>query len=153
MLETLANLGEFIGGLAVLVTIVYFAIQLRANLAANRAQAVAAWTTAAQAEKEALFRDPSFARLYWEVLHEGKQPEAEDMVRFYAFCIQFMNSWQLAYWQCQLGTMNRSFLEKTSIGYAGFVANPQVMKWWESFGSPMYDDDFVAFVDECLRKK
>ncbi len=72
MLETLANVGEFIGGLAVLVTIVYFAVQLRANLAANRAQAVAAWITAAQAEKEALFRDPSFARLYWEVIYAGK---------------------------------------------------------------------------------
>ena len=64
MLATLANLGEFIGGVAVLVTIVYFAVQLRANLRVNRAQALSSWTAAAQAEKEVLYRDADFRRLY-----------------------------------------------------------------------------------------
>ncbi len=152
MLETLANLGEFVGGVAVLVTIVYFAVQLRANLNANRAQAVAAWITAAQAEKEALYRDPSFSRLYWEVVYEEKVPEADEAVRFYAFCIQFMNSWQLAYWQCQLGIMNKPFLEKASVGYAGFVVNAQVKRWWESSGCAMYDEEFVDFVNERINR-
>ena len=51
------------------------------------------------------------------------------------------------YWQCQLGTMNSSFLEKASVGYAEFVANTIVQEWWKSTGCAMFDDDFVEFVN------
>lgn len=68
MLSILADLGEFVGGIAVIITIIYFAIQLNANLKANRAQALASWTMAAQAEKEVLYRDPVFRGLYAKVV-------------------------------------------------------------------------------------
>ena len=153
MLSTLANIGEFIGGIAVLVTIVYFAIQLRANLNANRAQALASWTAAAQSEKDSLFRDPVFSKLYLEVVIEGQEPQEEEAVRFYAYCIQLMNSWQLLHTQCKYGVVDTDFLDKTSIGYVGFVSSPVPKSWWGSTGYLMYDTEFVEYVNETLKQQ
>ncbi len=40
MLDELGNIGEFVGGLAVVVTLVYLAIQIRRNTATTRVQTV-----------------------------------------------------------------------------------------------------------------
>ena len=150
MLATLANLGEFIGGVAVLVTIVYFAVQLRANLRVNRAQALSSWTAAAQAEKEVLYRDADFRRLYREVVLEGNPPEGDEAIQFFAYCVQFMNTWQLAFIQQRQGIMSLNFLERVSIGYVAFAASQQARAWWSSGGSSMYDPEFVEFVNQRI---
>ena len=151
MLSTLANIGEFIGGIAVVITIVYFAIQLRANLKANRAQALASWTSAAQAEKEAIYRDPDFSGIYRKVVIEGHEPEGDEAIRFYAYCIQFMNSWQLLHTQCTLGVVDRKFLDKISAGYIGFISSPVPKNWWQALGSEMYGTEFVEYVNEKIQ--
>ena len=151
MLSTLADLGEFIGGIAVIITILYFAIQLRANLHANRAQALASWTTAAQVEKEILFRDPEFARVYRQIVFEDCEPDGDERLRFSFYCIQFMNTWQLAYLQCQLGVMKPEFLDRVSNGYASFASNKHVQSWWHAQGSDYYDQSFVEYVDERIK--
>ena len=147
MLSILADLGEFVGGVAVIITIIYFAIQLRANLKANRAQALASWTMAAQAEKEVLYRDPNFSRLYREVVFEGKAPEGDEAVQFFAYCIQFMNTWQLAFTQQKLGIMSEDFLTRVSSGYVMFASNPQVTAWWTGGGDQLYEQEFVDYVN------
>ena len=130
MLDTLANLGEFIGGVAVLVTIIYFAVQLRANLNANRAQALAAWTMAGQAEKEALYRDPDLSRLFREIVLEEKEPIGDEVVQFYAYNTQFMNTWQLAFIQHRSGIMDDHLLERVSSGYATYLRSKHMLHWW-----------------------
>ena len=147
MLSILADLGEFIGGVAVIITIVYFAVQLNANLKANRAQALSTWTMAAQAEKEVLYRDPNFSRLYREILFENKSPEGDEKIQFYAYCIQFMNTWQLAFTQEKLGITSSHFLERVSVGYISFASNPHVQRWWLNSGAQMYDQEFVNYVN------
>lgn len=150
MLSTLADLGEFIGGVAVLVTIVYFAIQLRANLNANRAQAFSTWTTVAQNEKEVLYRDPEFSQIYRQVIFEGKAPTEDQAIQFYAYCIQLMNSWQLAFVQCQLGVMPEEFLERAANGYVRFASNEHVKVWWQHQGMQMYYADFADHVNKKM---
>ena len=40
MLDELGNIGDFLGGLAVVVTLVYLALQIRQNTATTRVQTV-----------------------------------------------------------------------------------------------------------------
>ncbi len=146
MLETLAAIGEFVGGTAVLVTIVYLAFQLRANLKANKAQALSAWTMAALSEKEVLYRDPSFTSLYRRAVIENETLEGDELIRFTAYCIQLMNSWQLAFIQCELGVFDSEFMDNISQGYASFMTRPNVQQWWNGGGSDSFDVRFVAYV-------
>ena len=152
MLDTLANVGEFLGGVAVIVTLIYLAIQTRANMRASRAQALSTWTTAAQLEKEVLFTNPDFARLYLQVVYEGKAPQGDEEIQFFSYCIQLMNTWQLAFIQWQLGVTKREFLDGVSSGYATVAASEAVRNWWKGDGHRMYDGKFVAYVDEQVAR-
>ena len=151
MVETVAFVGEFIGGVAGLGTIIYFAVQLRANLNANRAQALAAWTMAAQAEKEALYRDPELSRLYREIVLEGKEPVGDEFVQFYALSTQFMNTWQLAFIQHRLGIMDSRLLDRVSSGYAIYLRSKHMLHWWREVGRGQYDLEFVDYVEKQLK--
>ena len=148
MVETLASLGEFIGGIAVVVSIVYFAVQLRANSNASRAQALAAWTMAASLENEALFKDPEFSKLYREVVLDGRPAEYDEIVRLYAYYTQYMNTWQLAYLQNRAGVMSGEFLERVSSGYVTYFLFEHISTWWKELGSGHYDAAFVKYVHE-----
>lgn len=143
MVELLASLGEFIGGIAVVISIIYFAIQLRANLNANRAQALSSWTMAASVEKEAIYKDPAFSKLYREVVLEGRAPEGDEFVQLYAWYAQYMSTWQLAYMQYRSGVMSKEFLEPTSSGYVLYLRSEHILIWWKELGSSQYDRSFV----------
>ena len=62
-LTQLANLGEFIGGLAVLVTLVYLAFQVRQGTKAERADANRSWTREWNRAFLSPLQEPEFANL------------------------------------------------------------------------------------------
>ena len=152
MLTILADLGEFIGGIAVVITLIYFAIQIRANLNANRAQALSTWTIAAQAEKEALYGDSGLSRLFREVVLEGKSPDGDEAIRIYAFFTQLMNTWQLAYVQYRSGVILFDYLQRLSTGYVIYLKSKHFLSWWEELGCSQYDAEFVDYVAKKLQE-
>ena len=68
-LETLGNMGDFFGGIAVLVTLLYLAVQIRSNTKAtqseNRAGVAREYREVMQAES-----DPEIARIIGEGLRD-----------------------------------------------------------------------------------
>ena len=59
MIETLGNLGDFIGGIGVIVTVIYLAVQVRRNTQSNLTSsyqsivtAISDWTTTVASDKE-----------------------------------------------------------------------------------------------------
>ena len=62
-LSQLANLGEFIGGLAVLVTLVYLAFQVRQGTKAERADANRSWTREWNRAFLGPLQEPEFANM------------------------------------------------------------------------------------------
>ena len=82
MLEDLGNLGDFIGGLAVVVTLLYLTLQIRQNTASVRAATV---QSAAQANAELLDRfasDPELLRIYQAGTRAFESISPEDRLRF-----------------------------------------------------------------------
>ena len=74
----------------------------------------------------------------------------DEAIQFFAYCVQFMNTWQLAFIQQRQGIMSLEFLERVSIGYVAFAASQQARAWWSSGGSSMYDPEFVEFVNQRI---
>ncbi len=58
MLDELGNIGEFVGGLAVVVTLVYLAIQIRRNTATTRVQTVQHLLTSDTAAADSVIAGP-----------------------------------------------------------------------------------------------
>jgi len=58
MLDALGNIGDFVGGLAVVVTLVYLALQIRQNTAATRVQTVQHLLTSDTAAADSVIAGP-----------------------------------------------------------------------------------------------
>ena len=88
-LEDLGNLGDFIGGIAVIATLVYLAIQVRQNnrlLSASTAAVRAASSTAINERlvsvNQALIEDASLAEIFVRGSSSPGSIEGADRVRF-----------------------------------------------------------------------
>ena len=71
MLEALGNIGDFVGGIAVIATLVYLAVQVRQNTQQLRASALSTSTAANVAFNYSLGTDPGAARVFQVGLEEG----------------------------------------------------------------------------------
>jgi hypothetical protein len=58
MLDVLGNLGDFVGGLAVVVTLIYLALQIRQNTATTRVQTVQHLLTSDTASADTMIAGP-----------------------------------------------------------------------------------------------
>jgi hypothetical protein len=94
-IETLGNLGEFIGSLAVLVTLVYLSIQTRQTVAMSRQSSHSDILSRRQDLMELLME-----RDFIEVWGKGcsrKKMDALDAQRFTSFAISFLSHVQDTY--------------------------------------------------------
>ena len=81
MLDTLGNLGDFIGGLAVVLTLIYLAIQVRQNTSALKA---ASWQEVVAGARQAanLRSDPVVAPAWSRGLSHYPNMAVEDISNF-----------------------------------------------------------------------
>ena len=63
-LTQLANLGEFIGGVAVLVTLIYLAVQVRQNTLSNRVSTLLEMSEASASLNDMLASDGELSRIF-----------------------------------------------------------------------------------------
>lgn len=150
MLETLANFGEFVGGIAVIVSLVYLAVQIRSNTNAVKAQAVATWHSASVSDREAIYTDQETTEFLVRLGTNYDPKSTEEWLRFGSYVTQLLNSWEMLYVQSTLGLVDEAFLESKSVRYTQMVAFPGVLAWWNTSGKDAYVKEFVAYVDRRL---
>lgn len=89
-LEALGNIGDFVGGVAVVVTLIYLAVQIRQNtrqvhqsVELARAASVKA-ANAVEPSLLAIAQDPELARIFREGLTDYSSVKGDDQLRFLA---------------------------------------------------------------------
>ena len=82
--ETLGNIGDFFGGIAVLATLIYLAIQIRGNTRATQAENRAG-VAREYMEVMAPESDPEIARVFGDGLRNYPDIAHNDLVRFSAY--------------------------------------------------------------------
>ena len=96
MLDELGNIGEFVGGLAVVVTLVYLAIQIRRNTATTRVQTVQHLLTSDTAAADSVIAGP-MPEILAKLEAGGKLSPSE--VSAYTFYMRgrITEAWQVCY--------------------------------------------------------
>ncbi len=81
-IATLAAWGEFIGGIAVVVSLIYLAGQIRQNSKLLRASTASATIAAFNATAGLMAQDPEAARIYWDAMLDRAALSESDRRRF-----------------------------------------------------------------------
>lgn len=149
MLEALGNLGDFLGGIGVFVTLIYLATQIRQNTLSVRASAYQGAQRDIADKLDSLSHDPELLRLYFEGNRNFDRLSEDDRRRYATFMAGLMRRYETLLYQTRVGNMSRADWEgslaelRTTFKYAG------TRSWW-SKARQIFSADLRRLVDEEL---
>jgi hypothetical protein len=130
MLDALGNVGDFVGGLAVVVTLIYLAIQVRSNTVAlrtaSRQEIVAGIRTHIQ-----FFVDPRIWRAYVEGLSEFPDMPFDERGRFSTVLFDHSLSFQSVFAVHESGQLEDETYQSYLTWFSCQLATPGGSAWWQ----------------------
>ena len=150
-ITTLAAWGEFIGGIAVVASLIYLASQIRQNSRLLRASTTASSNQVMATMTAMLAQDPEVARIYAEGTTNRDSLSEADRARFNAVITLWL---QAPYQHFQFerdGISSPAQWVFHAQGLAYLFQSPGAQQWWHEFGG-LYGQEFRDYVDNLIRE-
>ena len=149
-LTQLANLGEFIGGIAVPLTFLYLAFQVRGAKKSLNAQTHHDWLNLGHRAIEMVTADPALAK----IVNQGNQnPDAlsgDEWERYTGFHFMMFNNWEYGYYVNRAGSATPQ-LWQSGDNYWGAMASsfPGIARFWKQY-EHAFEEPFRSHVRSHL---
>ena len=146
-LGQLAALGEFVGGIAVLATLAYLAVQVRQN---TNAVVTTSHHQMAAALSEITFRivdNPEVAPLLRKAAASYDGLDEDERMRFDAFAMNFLALFENVFFQRQRGLIDPNMWPHWSTYYKDSLTGDGFRRFWASRRS-WYLDEFRSYMEE-----
>ena len=147
MLEDLGNLGDFIGGLAVVVTLVYLAFQIRHNTMSVEAAAVQSASQSFADIVESFARDPEMMKLYLRGIRDYESLSGEDRQRFAAIMGSMLHRFEGLVVLSDRGILPPRSWDGAVNRLRGTFALPGTLVWWQR-GRYVFNERLRIWVEE-----
>jgi len=148
-LETLANLGEFISGIAVVLSLVYVAFQVRQNTQSLRTENYARALDRVATMQARLSADPSLAAVFGRGVVDTSALTVEQRIQFAWAFYEMFGAFEFMYHQSQAGALEAEVWERWSATLSWWISLPGVQSWWRAKPAP-FSSSFSAFVEARL---
>jgi hypothetical protein len=152
-LSDLANLGEFLGGVAVIVSLVYLGVQIRQNTKSLRAATFQALSDSLSELTARMAESPDMGNLYFAGHQQSGGLSDAESRRFMLLLLTLLRRFENAYLQYRSGIL-------TASQWAGFrstlllvVSTPGGRAWWASWGAA-FTPEFQRYInDKVLQER
>ncbi len=134
MVETLGNLGDFIGGIAVVASLIYLAIQIRHNTASVRAASGQGIVESFRKTNRMLLDSEGLQDVFLRGLREYPDMEQPARVVFGAFMSDNLLHFQGVIALYDSGNLNEELYRAYLDFFAAYVATPGGARYWLEFG-------------------
>ena len=145
-ITTLAAWGEFLGGLAVIASLIYLAGQIRMNTKTVRASNFGDLLTV-HTEFVSITTDPEVASLYLRGLDDFVGLNVVDQMRFSGLASHMFNAVYRAWYSHEQGLLDDIMWENQPHAMVTHLGNPGVRQWWEA-NQHWWPAEFRDFVRE-----
>lgn len=146
-LEQLGNLGEFIGAIAVVVSLLYVGVQIRQNTAAMQA----ATLQQVCRDMREHFSTPALVVEAFRKLREGERLSFEEQYRWRQYTMNTFRMYENQWFQNEKGTLDHTLFRGYQAHVVGTLSLPGGSEMWEQVKTELFHPEFVARV-ERLRK-
>ena len=149
-LEEYAYLGQLIAAVAVIITLIYLARQVRqANLLA-RAQTRQRMVEQAQQELyKGMCDEPTIMRS----LYKAEPLTETEWIRLSGFLLGAMRQREYEWFQMRDGSIDESLWKAYRRVIAVHLGSTRIRKWWDTWGSIPFDPEFCAMVGSFLEEQ
>ena len=149
MIEVLGDVGDFLGGIGVVITLLYLAGQIRQNTRSIRTSAFQAAQRDIADKLDDLSKDPELIRLYFDGNYEFEAFSKEDRRRYATFMTGWLRRYETLLYQTRLGTIDREQWEGVLTELRTAFKYPGARAWWaQAHGS--FNRDLREFVEREL---
>ncbi len=146
--QILGGVGEFVGAIAVVVTLIYLTRQMRQNTAGLRASAYQTWVAATTAHLGVSQSSTALARTILQGLEKPSEL-GEDWLQFAFWCHQFVLITEATFHLHQDGIISDSIFEKEFQRTASLLETPGGSEWWKAGARTQFSDEFVEALENA----
>ena len=148
-LDTLANLGEFIGGVFVVVSIFYLAYQVRQNTRSLQTENYARVLDRMSTLQSRLAVDPELNRVVVVGCQDPGRLTGTERVRFAWALYELFGNAEFMYHQARERSLPDIVWKRWESTIGWWLSHPGVRAWWKARPTPM-TADFQAFGDDMI---
>ena len=148
MLDALGNIGDFVGGIAVIVTLIYLAVQVRHNTRSTRLASMQSTMLAAQNVAILPAQDRDLARVVRVGLTTPDELDADEFQQFRYFLMNLLRVHEDMFVQHRAGVVDDQTWMARSASLRTIFSMPGGRRVWDS--SNAYRDDFQAWMESEL---
>ena len=137
----LGALGEFVGSIGVIATLIYLAIQIRQNTASVKASAYQTWVSNNISINNSVPEDLR------KGIQDSAQLSAESEASFALWNHGIYQLWQATDYLFEMGAVDQALWRSEMSRAAGHLSNPGVRQWWDAGGKTQLTPHFVDLVE------
>jgi hypothetical protein len=148
--QAIGAMGEVVGGLAVVLSVLYLAIQVRHNTAEMRAAASESITENLRQWLLPMIQDPQASRIFRLGAEGWEGFDADDKARFFHMMFVWLKNIEAAHYQYTRGRLDPQMWEGWQTVIGSYLDGPGVRAYWEQRKGG-FSEPFQRYVDSIPR--
>ncbi len=150
-LNELGSLGEFISGLAVVVTLIYLALQIRHNTRAVRSSMHQDMVGSTARIAESVSDSPDLGRIVLKADEDYDNLTTEERIRFEAYAERVFGNFESVFYSYRNSMIEQDLWESWEASYLADISRNAMRRFWHE-DRPMHLRDYMDFIDQFYRK-
>ncbi len=144
--QAIGALGDLIGAVAVVVSLIYLSIQVRQNTNAMRAETAREVVASMRANNTTVIADPELFRIFSTVTENPGQLSAQERGRATHLLFNHFRSIEDAHHQYIQGNLDEEIWAGWSRTFSDYINSPGWREYWE-LRRDIFSSAFVRYVD------
>jgi len=146
-LDDLGSLGEFISGLAVVVTLVYLALQIRYNTRAVRSSMHQDMVESTLRIAESVSDKPDVGRIVLKADEDYDSLTKEEQIRFEAYAERVFGNFESVFYSYRNSMIEEDLWESWESSFLDDISRDSMRRFWQD-ERPLHLRDFMDFVNQ-----
>ncbi len=148
-LQTLANIGEIIGAVTVVLSLIYLAVQIRQSTQAQRTENYSRALDRLAAMQSSMSQDDEFSLMFSTGVVDTKKLTPRERMRFTWSLYEAFGAFEFMFHASKTDAIPEEVWRRWSAAVAWWLTFPGVQTWWTSRPIP-FTDSFTSFVESLL---
>jgi len=148
-LQTLANVGEFLGGLGVIVSLIYLAVQIRGNTSSQQSETYARSLERMASMQAYMSKDHAFTKMFNEGLIDPSQLTITQKIQFSWVLTEMFGNIEFMFFQSEQRNIPAELWDRWVETLKWWLTFPGVVAWWKGKPTP-FTPAFMSCVEECI---
>ncbi len=149
-LQTLANIGEIIGAVVVILSLVYLTIQVRQNTQAQRTENYARALDLLAALQSTLSQDSEISLIFSRGILDPSKLTSLEKLRFNWSLYEAFGAFEFMFHASKTNSIDEEVWTRWAVAVAWWLTFPGVQTWWNAKPLP-FTDSFTSFVETLIK--